>query len=1328
MCRDPVLEIFFAPITVILCITGLLLILGWPALVGVAVLALSLVVSTFTAKKQSAVQEVNMQQSDKRVSAMQELLSSIKLIKLYSWQLPFHRIISTIRHSQERSLWRIQLIGAINHCLGMTTTLFVSLASFYTYYVVMGALDATTAFTALMLFNQLRVPLYNLPDSITAAVNMRVSQARIEEFLQCDDREEYVKAIGGSGEKGPSEQREVAVEGGSFDWGAGRVEGEDEEASKADKKKAKDHAADSKKNANGNQRDHRIDMKGSNSTALAAAQSSASAPIPPVLHSLNIRFAPHALTLIIGRVGSGKSSLLLALLSEMHKQHGHVSMPPSTRIAYTAQIPFLASATIRSNILFGLPYQHDWYCRVLEACALDVDVARLAAGDGTIVGENGLTLSGGQKMRVSIARAVYAQADVYLFDEPLGAVDAHVGLHLFDRLFGADGLLRGRTVLLVSHQVQYAPRCDVVLMMDGGRVVETGTYEQLQAKGIDFRAIVSEAHTGAGIAEEESKEETKETPTKASQPTHHEEEKKEADDDSSNDSAEKSATSASKAAQPTHTTATTPSTTGTAATDTTSIAVTHTSTTGSEDITTETLNVGQMRWTVYKQYLMSGTGLMGWSAVLVLLLSSEAALIGSEYILAALTSAAPDDQGRFLQYYLYLLVASTALLLGRCAYLAYICLSSANTLHRRLFLSLLRAPQWWLETTPTGRVLNRSGKDQTMADQQLPNVMQEVAACAAAVLGILTLTVIIIPVSLPFLAVIALVYRWIQRNYRPASVALKRLESVTRSPIYQHLGETATGLVTIRAYRTFGSMQRAVRECYHRIDLNAQVYFFQVRQKKRNRDKQESAQHTSTTTLVSWLLLIIPLSCLSFLQFACHRWMGLRLEALGAVTVFTCTTVSLFLLPSLSAGLVGLLVTTSLSLTGDLHWLVRQRTELEVQLNAVERIIEYANIRPEESDERWNVGVKTELIDEQQRKVQTARSGSQHTTLQLASTPSPSRPVSSASVDLSPHSSAMLIPPPSWPEHGCIEFHSLTAAYRPPPNDVAVLHELSAIINAGEKVGIVGRTGAGSRNTHQHRYLSHVCLLQRLCSLSTFAAVLCCSGKSTVSLCLFRLMEAKSGYITIDGYPIHRIPLHLLRSKLMIVPQDPVLFAHSLRYNLDPFSRSTDDELWSTLRKIGLHDLVGGLPGGLEWRVSDGGENLSVGQRQLLCLGRALLRRCRVVVMDEASASLDLESDSVMKAVISRELVGCTVLTIAHRLNTVLTCDRIMVFEAGRLAEFDKPAALLREQGGLLAQLMEDAQSMTSEVRGGQWRASSDSVQAWRSGARAAEGMATETG
>ena len=309
---------------------------------------------------------------------------------------------------------------------------------------------------------------------------------------------------------------------------------------------------------------------------------------------------------------------------------------------------------------------------------------------------------------------------------------------------------------------------------------------------------------------------------------------------------------------------------------------------------------------------------------------------------------------------------------------------------------------------------DRVGKDQDMADSQLPGVIQDIFACAVAVAGTIVLTVVVTPLSLPFLALIFAFYLLIQRSYRPSSVALKRLESVTRSPIYQHMGETAAGLITLRAYEHTGALKRALLEMNHRVDLNTSVYFY---------------------------------------SFSVHRWMGLRLEALGAATVFLSAIVALFLLPSLSPGLVGLVITTSLGLSGQLHWLVRQRTEMEVQLNAVERIIEYANLQPEESNARWNKGVELQISEQKQRK------SKQH------SAPASPRSVSSTPatpiVDLSPTSTGMLIPPASWPEHGRIEFHSLTAAYRPPPDDIAVLHSLSAIINAGEKVGIVGRTGAG---------------------------------------------------------------------------------------------------------------------------------------------------------------------------------------------------------------------------------------------------------------------------
>ena len=491
---------------------------------------------------------------------------------------------------------------------------------------------------------------------------------------------------------------------------------------------------------------------------------------------------------------------------------------------------------------------------------------------------------------------------------------------------------------------------------------------------------------------------------------------------------------------------------------------------------------------MYKQYFLSGASVLGWAVVVALVIASQAAVVGSDYVLAWMTTAATErerdpntslpSQSTYVMYYLYFVLASTVLLAARCLYLAYVCTTAGRVLHRQLFFGLLRSPQWWMESTPSGRVLNRSvgtkatdetheeqfvirthpsilclmlrcspllcllarsrgrvGKDQDMTDSQLPGVIQDIFACAVAVAGTLVLTVLVTPLSLPFLALIFGLYLLIQRSYRPSSVALKRLESVSRSPIYSWMNETAAGLITLRAYSSTGAVQRALLEMQHRVDLNTRTWFY---------------------------------------SFSVHRWMGLRLETLGAATVFLSANVALFLLPSLSPGLVGLVITTSLSLSGQLHWLVRQRTEMEVQLNAVERILEFANLPPEESNARWNKGVELQIQQQKQRK-------DRELPVQNAISRSASSSSTPAAVDLSPHSTAMLIPPASWPEHGRIDFHSLTAAYRPPPNDVAVLHNLSATIIAGEKVGIVGRTGAGMPKHTQSHLHDQCCQAITLC-------------------------------------------------------------------------------------------------------------------------------------------------------------------------------------------------------------------------------------------------------
>ena len=1058
-------ELIAAPILIVLCVAALLWVLGVSALVGVATLIASLCVTSYLARWQSYLQDTIMHISDRRVSSISELLTSIKLIKLYSWQFPFSEKIAVIRHEQESSLYRSTAIGAVTRTLGLSSPLFVSFASFAVYSALGNTLDATTAFTSLLLFNQLKEPLGKLPECITSYVKMWISQQRIQAFLNCSDKEAYVEAVDGVAGPGGGGKGVVSIEDGEFDWGGA------DEATSSDPTSSlpHDHSPLSHAHADVEARSppptlaaganssttpsaallpgmmhrshsdddvyHSMDVLEPSLELSAVSDHPSSAPLPatapptpPILSSINLSIPSGSLVMIVGSVGSGKSSLLQALLGEMHRRKGVVKV--SRRVAYTSQLAFLQSASIRSNILYGLPYDADLYERVLYACALVDDLSRFPAGDATLVGENGLVLSGGQKMRLVLARAVYSQADVYLCDEPLGAVDAHVGLHIFDHVFAAPhGMLAGKTVLLVTHQLQYSPRCDLLLLMQHGRIVERGSYDELQAKGFDFRAIVTDAHTGAPTApQHQGEEEVKEgtalvdrprSPRQVSQP-----------------SSPKGGGGGNRPASPDS--AGESVSAGAAAP--TSMEVLQSSTMGSEDITTESLNVGKMGWQVYRAYFASGAGLLGWLTVMTLVVTSQVAVVGSDYVLAWLTTAGvereadPDSslpsQGQYLLAYLVAVLIATVLLAARSLYLAYICTKAGANLHHRLFFGLLRAPQHFHESTPSGRVLNRCGKDMDvhrsahptphtartphttqpltvtlgpvrcllqMVDSQLPGVIQDIFACAVSVAGTVALTVLVTPLSLPVLLLIFGLYLLIQRSYRPSSVALKRLESITRSPIYQHFGETANGLATIRSYRHAGAMDRAVDECYHRVDLNTRIYF---------------------------------------MSFAVHRWMGLRLETLGAATVLFSSVIALFLLPSLSPGLVGLVITTSLGLSGQLHWLVRQRTEMEVQLNAVERIVEYASLPPEESDERWQAGWEAEK-------------GGQ------------ARLPTSDSSDKDPNSTATLIPPADWPTRGEIRFHHLTCAYRPPPHDVSVLHDVVAVIAPGEKVGIVGRTGAG---------------------------------------------------------------------------------------------------------------------------------------------------------------------------------------------------------------------------------------------------------------------------
>ncbi|NXJ21322.1 MRP2 protein, partial [Dicrurus megarhynchus] len=489
---------------------------------------------------------------------------------------------------------------------------------------------------------------------------------------------------------------------------------------------------------------------------------------------------------------------------------------------------------------------------------------------------------------------------------------------------------------------------------------------------------------------------------------------------------------------------------------------------------------------------------------------------------------------------------------------------ASRTMHQQLLSNILRVPMSFFDTTPTGRIVNRFAKDIFTVDETIPMSFRSWLSCFMAIIS----TLIAICLATPFFAVVivplSVFYYFVLRFYVSTSRQLRRLDSVTRSPIYSHFGETVSGLSVIRAY---GHQERFLKQNETTMDINQKSVY-------------------------SWIIS--------------NRWLAIRLEFVGSLVVFFSALLAVIAKGTLEGGIVGLSVSSALNVTQTLNWLVRTSSELETNIVAVERVHEYMKVKNEVR--KPGKGTKADnLGDGQGRKA--------HQTKMESICPVFYSPVSW---------SKKLLP----------------------------------------QVGVVGRTGA---------------------------------GKSSLTNCLFRVLEAAGGKILIDEVDIATIGLHDLRKNLTIIPQDPVLFTGTLRMNLDPFDQYSDEEVWKALELAHLKTYVQGLPEGLLHLVSEGGENLSVGQRQLVCLARALLRKAKILILDEATAAVDLETDHLIQTTIRREFADCTVLTIAHRLHTIMDSNRVMVLQAGRIVEFDSPEELLMKQG-IFSAMAKDAGIATAET------------------------------
>ncbi|KAI8072302.1 P-loop containing nucleoside triphosphate hydrolase protein [Gongronella butleri] len=1100
--------------------------LGVAAFVGLGVMLMGFLPTALVTKRVTANYGQLTKARDKRNNLLNELLQGIRMIKFFSWESNWTKRVKDARSYEVKTLIKKIAYDLLMEILFMGMPVLVTACSFIYYTkVAHEEMTASVVFVSITLFNMLRHPIILIPDSLTTFAEAYISLKRISDYLDEPEVDKQGVVIEVQDESPQVALTRTGFDQSTFQWYATPTSTNGKETKVAD-------------------------------DVVEAEERTA---IPFTLNTPALRFPTGQLTLVCGPTGAGKTSLLFALLGEMDTLSGRAFLPSKNKlatndvystvdeetdlrlnsVAFVAQTAYLQQASIRDNILFGEPFD-----AVLHACALIPDLKTFTNGDCTEIGEKGISLSGGQKQRVSLARATV------LLDDCLSAVDSHTAKHLGD-------LFKHRTVVLVTHHVRLClPVAHYLVKVDQGRIAGHGAIEQLRSSGDLYSLVGDEISQSASNSD---------------------------DDDGDH-----------KDAQDVN---------GLSTEDWDSYVIEDDLSAANNLVAEEESAKGSVKLHVYRTYfeacggigfwlLLTGCYIMGrvfnfgetwwlrlWAVAyteespqLHMLTESDTINSGLSMVQTLRTTAHQVDVNYYIGVYMLLCAGTILFETLRWVVLYSGSIRGARLLFKQLFARVLHAPMRFFDTTPVGRILNRFGKDITVIDLRLA---RSVSWLMEFTMGLIQ-SIVVITFITPQFAVVAFlvsgIYFLIGTYYMRTSRSLKRLNSVSRSPIYTHFVETIFGVATIRAY---GQETSFMCSMYNKIDSYISPFY------------------------LLWMT---------------NRWLYCRMEFTGAFVTLSASLFILLNFDSIDAGMAGISMFYAFSFLVNVYWFIREYTEVEMNLNSVERVQEYL-----------------EIAQEAPAIVQGRR------------------------------------PPASWPSsEGTIDVKDLEIRYAPDLD--AVIKRISFSVKAHEKVAVCGRTG---------------------------------SGKSTLALAFLRLLEASNGSITIDGIDIANIGLEDLRSKITIIPQDAVLFSGTIRTNLDPFDEHEDIDLWDALQRV---NLITGTPSGsnastdssitptlnaelqqhnvfdnLESPVSEDGHNLSHGQRQLLCMARALLRRNKVVIMDEATSSVDFETDRKIQKTIATEFSQCTILTIAHRLHTVIDYDRILVLDQGTIAEYENPFTLIND-------------------------------------------------
>lgn len=1201
-----------APTQLLVSIYLLYRVMGLSAIPGFVIMALLLPVNIGFAKAFHSTQKKIMAATDKRIHATNEILQNIRIVKYFAWELRFGNIVDEKRRAELLALRKRYIIWACAVAVWNTVPILITFCCFLIYTVVeKKPLYPSVAFTAISLFMLLRYPLDQLGDMIAHVQESQVSIDRIEEFLVEEETEKFDQLGLDNIDEATGERVIGFRKNASFIWGGKNVVAED----------------------------------GSMAFRLL---------------DLDVDFQIGKLNVITGATGSGKTSLLMALLGEMTLINGKVYFPggrsredvrpdPENNLAetcaYVAQQAWLVNASIKENILFSSPFDKQRYRDVIVACALERDLHEtLDNGDETLVGEKGITLSGGQKQRISLARALYSNSRHLLLDDCLSAVDSHTAQWIFNNCIRGP-LMRNRTCILVTHNISLCvPFSDFVIVMNNGRITNQGPSQEVIASGVLGEEVLHKSATGAA--------DISRIPSRVPSSVGDEAENGDgatlidnggAADPSLPSGGNGAVDAADKKAK---------------------------KVTKKQDALEETKATGAVKWPVMKLYLGSMGPWWFWLVAVCVFSSQQFSLVASNLWIKEWANQYTEEATA---------VASMAAsrVNSTLGSFAAGSVSGQTTLFSRS-LSHVFSPNTVSHITSVGQQWVPKNSTVFQANSALEAVMKpEVNAhyyiTVLAAIGLIGAVFAFIRDLWIFFG--SLTASWKLHNRLMHSVSFARFKFFDVTPLGQMMNRFSKDLEAVDqevAPVAISVMTCALAICITIVliasitpgflvagifitalyVLLGKFYLGASRDLKRLESVQRSPLFQQFGETLSGVTTIraygderrfvrdnlsrINSQLRPFIYlWAANRWLAFRTDLLGDFVSFFAGVFVILSLGTIDAGSAGISLSYAIGFAENILWLVRLYAMNEQNMNSVERIKEYLDVEQEAAA----------VIDENR-------------------------------------------PPANWPSQGSVEFIDYTTRYRAELDPV--LRNLTFRIAPHEKVGIVGRTGA---------------------------------GKSSLALALFRALEAETGKILIDGMDIGMIGLRDLRESITIVPQEPTLFMGTIRTNLDPFDTFTDEQIFAALRRVQLIGPNESIPSSprattptpntaaetvaatsssaeadaatppsptatnknvfldLSSAVTESGSNLSQGQRQLLCLARALLKNSSILLMDEATASIDYATDSKIQETL-RELTS-TIVTIAHRLQTIADYDKVLVLDRGTLVEYGHPWELMKNKDGV---------------------------------------------